>query len=138
MKKEEVIDVMERYGFINGRVTTTGETFQIGYWDYPAQNKHGERLVIEVNCCYNDETPHSLPVLWYKNGWTDKLILNFWSVNSYVYDKEGNCFGKYDFTKTSEDGRRRVIDFDWLLDATIENLEKMVAEMLRRFKAAKQ
>lgn len=135
MKKEEVINVMSKFGFVNGRVTTTGETYQIGYWDYPKKNKKDERLVLEVNCCYNDKSPHSLPVLWYKNGWTDRLILDYWSVRPYVYDKDGNCFGKYDFVKPSEDGKRHVIDFDWIFEATTENLEKLVKEMLRRFNA---
>lgn len=133
MKKEEVTKVMSDYGFVNGRVTTTGETFQIGYWEYPELNGKGERLVLEVNACYNVESPHSLPVLWFKNGWTDRLILDYWSVRPFVYDKDGNCYSGYDFTKTSEDGQRRVIDFDWILEVTAENLEKMVKEILRRF-----
>lgn len=135
MRKEEVIEVMSKYGFINERVTTTGETFQIGYWDYPTLNKKGERLVLEVDCCYNEESPHCLPVLWYKNGWTERLILNYWNVRPYVYDKDGGSYGRYDFTKPSDDGLRRVIDFDWLFEATTENLEKLVKEMLRRFNA---
>ena len=135
MKKEEVISVMSKYGFVNGRVTTTGETFQIGYWEYPKRNKEDERLVIEVCSCYNEKSPNSLPVLWYKNGWTKELILNYWSVRHYVYDKDGNCYGKYDFTKPSDDGLRLVIDFDWLFENTIENLEKLINESLRRFNA---
>ena len=135
MKKEEVISVMSKYGFVNGRVTTTGETFQIGYWEYPKRNKEDERLVIEVCSCYNEKSPNCLPVLWYKNGWTKELILNYWSVRHYVYDKDGNCYGKYDFTKTSDDGLRQVIDFDWIFENTIENLEKLINESLRRFNA---
>jgi hypothetical protein len=135
MRKEEVIDVMSKFGFVNEHVTTTGETFQIGYWEYPKQNKKGESLTVEVNSCYNEKSPRCLPVLWYKNGWTDRLILNYWSVRSYVHDPDGNCYGRYDFTKLSDDGKSRVIDFDWILENTIENLEKMVAEMLRRFNA---
>ena len=135
MRKEEVEKVMEKFGFVNGRVTTTGETYQIGYWEYPERNKKGERLVIEVNSCYNVKSPNCLPVLWYKNGWTDRLILNYWSIRHYVYDKDGNCFGKYDFVKKSWDGRRYVIDFDWVMENTIENLEKIIAESVRRFNA---
>lgn len=135
MKKEEVIDVMSKFGFVNERITTTGETFQIGYWDYPKLNKKGESLTVEVNSCYNEKSPRCLPVLWHKNGWTDRLILNYWSVRSYVHDQDGNCYGRYDFIKLSDDGKRRVIDFDWILENTTENLEKMIAEMLRRFNA---
>ena len=47
----------------------------------------------------------------------------------------GSCYGRYGFTKTSEDGLRPVIDFDWIFEATAENLEKLVKEMLRRFNA---
>lgn len=135
MKKEEVIDVMSKFGFVNESITTTGETFQIGYWKYPSKNKKGESLTLEVNACYNEKSPRCLPVLWYKNGYTDRLILNYWSVRPYVRDKDGNSWGRYDFTKLSYDGKRRVIDFDWLLESTIENLEKLVAEILRRFNA---
>lgn len=135
MKREEVERVMEKFGFINGRVTTTGETYQIGYWVYPKRNKKDERLGIEVNSCYNTENPHSLPVLWHKNGWTKELILNYWHIRHYVYDKDGNCYGKYDYVKNSEDGKRYVIDFDWVMENTIENLEKLIAESLRRFNA---
>lgn len=133
MKKEEVEKVMEKFGFINGRVTTTGDTFQIGYWEYPNRNKKDERLVIEVNSCYNEKSPHCLPVLWYKDELTKELILNYWSVRHYVYDKDGNCYGKYDYVKNSEDGKRYVIDFDWHFENTIENLEKLITESLRRF-----
>ena len=135
MKKEEVIGVMSKFGFVNERVTTTGETYQVGYWDYPSKNKKGESLTLEVMACYNEKSPHCLPVIWHKNGWTDRLILNYWSIHTYVHDAEGSCWKKYDLTKLSEDGKRRVIDFDWLLENTIENLEKMVAEILRRFNA---
>lgn len=126
---------MLQFGFINERVTTTGDMFQIGYFEYPKENKKGEKIVVEVNCCYNENTPHSLPVIWFKNGWTKKLILNYIDVRSYVYDKDGNCSGMYDFVKLSEDGKRRVIDFDWVLEQTTDNLEKMVREMLRKFNA---
>lgn len=135
MKKDEVISVMSKFGFCNERITTTGETFQVGFWDYPTLNKKGERLVLEVCCCYNENSPHSLPVLWYKNGWTDRLILNYLNVRPYIYDKDGNCYGRYDFVKLSADGKRQVIDFDWLFEATTENLEKLIKEILRRFSA---
>ena len=135
MRKEEVEKVMEKFGFINGRVTTTGETFQIGYWEYPKRNKKDERLVIEVNSCYNAESPHCLPVLWHKAGYTKELILNYWSIRHFVYDKDENCYGAYDYVKPSEDGKRRVVDFDWHFENTIENLEKLITESLRRFNA---
>lgn len=139
MDKADVIAVMEKFGFINGRVTTTGEsTFQVGYWDYPKKNKEGERMVVEVNLCYNDNGKHSLPVLWYKHGYTDRLILNYWSVRTYIYDKEDRCYGRYDFVKKSEDGKRYVIDFDWHFEATVENLEKLLTELLRRFESGEK
>lgn len=137
MKANEVIKVMEKHGFKNGRVTTTGETFQIGYWEYSKRNKLNERLVVEVNCCYNEKGKHTLPVLWFKNGWTDHLILNYIDVRPYVYNENGDCYDKYSFTKTSEDGKRRVIDFDWVLDANETNLAKLITELLKRFNVGK-
>ena len=135
MRKEEVIEVMSKYGFKEENIVTTGETFQIGYWKYPSKNKKGESITLEVDYCHNVKSPRCLPVLWHKAGYTDRLILNYWSIGTYVRDAEGSCWRKYDFTKLSEDGKRRVIDFDWILEPTVENLEKMVTEVLRRFNA---
>ena len=135
MRKEDVMDVMSKYGFVAENIVTNGEKFQIGYWSYPTLNKKEERLVVDVNCCYNEKSPHCLPVLWYKIGWTDRLILNYWSIGTYVYDKNGECYRRYDFSKPSMDGKRREIDFDWIFEATTENLEKLIIELLRRFNA---
>jgi hypothetical protein len=137
MKKEEVCSVMSKFGFTNERVTTTGETFQIGYWEYPQTNRGGERLALSVSCCYNTKSPHCLPVLWYKAGYTDRVILDYFCVDTAVYDKDGFCYRKYDFSKLSEDGKRRVVDFDWVLELSKENLEKLIREVLRRFNKAK-
>lgn len=135
MEKKEVISIMSRLGFADGRVTSTGETFQIGYWEYPKKNGKGERLVLEVLACYNAENRKSkncLPVIWHKKKFTKTLILDFWSVRSYVYGEDG-CTGKLDFVKLDDGGKRYVIDFDWVLPCDGESLEKMVREMLRRF-----
>lgn len=135
MTKKEVINVMSKFDFTNERITTTGDTFQIGYWDYAKKNKKGERLTISINCCYNEKSEHCLPMLWYRAGYTDRLILNYLSLDTYVYLPNGECCRRYDFTKESEDGKRLTIDFDWVLEQSEENLEKMVKEILRRFNA---
>ena len=39
MTKKEVINVMSKFDFTNERITTTGDTFQVGFWDYAKKNK---------------------------------------------------------------------------------------------------
>lgn len=98
-------------------------------------NSKGETLIVEISECYNDcKSKHSLPVIWYNKGYTKELIPNWWSVETYVTDKEGRCYGAYNPThKPSEDKKRFVINFDWHLSATEDNFRKLLTEILRLF-----
>lgn len=101
-------------------------------------NAVGEKLLIELTKCIDDKDwKNSLPKIWYKNGYTSKLMDSYWSIETYVYDTEGNCYGRYNpQSKLSEDRKRNVINFDWLLDSTEENKQKLIDEVLRLFNSA--
>lgn len=50
----------------------------------------------------------------------------------YATDSAG-CWGRYNpTTKLHESGKRLVLDFDWMLPATNENRDKILAEIIRR------
>ena len=87
-------------------------------YEFIEKNKKGESLVVEISEIYPDNTSKSsLPNLWLKHGFTNKLYNNYLSVNCYCYDENGNCYGKYNPTvKLSDDGKRMVINFDYLLE----------------------
>lgn len=99
-------------------------------------NAKGESLCVEIGMGQNyvPNSKHSLPYLWYKNGHTEKILQNWWEVQTYITKEDGMCYRAYDPTiKPSDDGKRFVINFDWMLDATEENFEKILDEILKRF-----
>lgn len=100
------------------------------YWyKLPNKNKNGESLLIELNrveC--NTKDKHSLPVLWYKHGYMDKILDTHWCINTYVTDVEGNCYGRYN--PTIKNGK---IDFNWKFEATEDNKQILLNEIYNRF-----
>lgn len=99
------------------------------------KNAKQETMVIEIVHCENPGGKNSLPYAWYKNGWTDKVMETYIGCHTYVHDSEGFCFGIYNpTTKLSDDGKRSVINFDWLLEDTEENRKKLLRHVLNCLK----
>lgn len=98
-------------------------------------NAKGETLIVDVGYCSNfGKGKFDLPWSWYKSGKTAEFMPEYWGLNTYVTDKDGQCWGGYNPTvKPSEDQKRQVIDFDWHFSATEENFKKLLEEVLRRF-----
>ena len=102
-------------------------------------NKKGEKIIFELSKCYYDnKNKNSLPKLWKKNGYTNHLYNSVIWADCEVIDKEGNCRRKYEpTTKESEDGKRLVINFDWMLEVSEENEKIIFDEIIKRWKEAK-
>ena len=101
-------------------------------------NTKGEKVCFELIKTEDDPTwKNSLAKLWKKNGFIDRVLETHWSIKVYCYDTEGYCYGRYNpQSKLSEDGKRAVINFDWMFEATEENKEKLINEVYRLFMAA--
>lgn len=107
------------------------------WYTFTEANGKGETLVVEVIPCHA-EGKRSLPELWHKAGYTDRVMNDYLCVHTYVDDTEGNCYGRYNVTtKLSDDGKRNVIDFDWLLEPTDENINKIIKTIYLQFMSAK-
>lgn len=108
------------------------------FWlTFNEENSIGESLTIELTHCENSGGNNSLPNLWYKKGYMNRVLENYWGVSTYVKDSEGRSWGKYNVQdKLSDDKKRMVIDFDWMLEATEENKEKLINEVYRIFMSA--
>lgn len=108
----------------------------------------GETVCVDMTACHPDNSyKNSLPNVWYRHGFISYVLPSYWSVDVYVYDERG-CWGRYNPTeKTIEEttawqrwsGQRHVstihkhiLDFDWMLPATNENRDKILAEIIRR------
>ena len=101
------------------------------------KNAKQETMTIEIVHCENSGGKKAFPYLWYKEGWTDKVMVTYISCHTYVDDSEGNCFGIYNPTvKLSDDGKRNVINFDWMFEDTEENRKKIIEECIRLFESA--
>lgn len=99
---------------------------------YDGCNAKGERLVLEFTKGINPHTKGCLPKLWLKEGFTDHELESWWIVSTYVYQGK-DCYGRYNPTvKHSQGWPSSVLDFDWVLEATQENLEKLAREVERR------
>ena len=95
-------------------------------------NKIGEIVSFELIENINFNSKNSMPNIWYKKGYTKKLLNTFWGIETFVKDTEGNCWGKYNpQEKRSEDGKVGIINFDWMLEATEENKQKLIDEVFR-------
>ena len=102
------------------------------FYEFLEKNKKGEKIVVEVTECYSNCEKDSLPFLWKKHGFTNKLYYSYYSIDTFVTDKNGDCRMKYNPTvKLSDDKKRYVINFDWELEVSDENLEKILAEIKR-------
>ncbi|HIS62153.1 MAG TPA: hypothetical protein IAC14_07895 [Candidatus Scybalomonas excrementigallinarum] len=99
------------------------------FYKYEKKNKRGENLIIEVckvECDFEDKS--SIPSLWYKHGWIKKKFASYWSISTYIDDGKGNCLGVCNPQHT-----KGQIDFDWILESTDENKEKLLKEVVKRF-----
>lgn len=100
-------------------------------------NKKGESLIIELSKNEDSSFKNSLPKLWYKNGYTNRILESYWSIGTYVKDSEGQSYGRYNPQhKISDDKKRSALNFDWMLEATEENKEKLINEVYQIFTTA--
>ena len=100
-------------------------------------NKKEETLTIELVECINPRGKNSLPFLWHKARYTNKVLDTYLCIHTYCRDSEGNCFNRYNpQIKESEDGKRNVINFDWMFENTEENKQKLINEAIRLFESA--
>ena len=98
------------------------------FYDFEERNKKGEKITVEISKTFVDDlSKSSLPYLWLKKGYTKKLFTNYLVCEVYAEDKKGNCYDRYNpTTKLSDDKKRMVIDFEWMLEVSDENIKKIL------------
>ena len=100
---------------------------------FTEKNKNGETLEIWLTKCEDFNNHASLPKLWKKHGYIDRILPNYWHLETFCRNKSG-CWGFYNpQQKLHESGERYEIDFNWLFEATSENKEKLINEVYRLF-----
>lgn len=65
-------------------------------WIYVTEsNQKEETLIIELVECTNPGGKDTLPYLWHKAGYTDKILNTYLSIHTHCTDSEGNCYRRY-------------------------------------------
>lgn len=100
---------------------------------YTTRYHIGDRFIIDVTKCEHElANPKALMNLWKKAGYIEEVHPTHIAVNTFFTDSEGTCRAIYNpFIKNSEDGKRRVINFEWMREYTEENVAELVAECIR-------
>ena len=92
----------------------------------------GDNFIIEASQCFCDlKNKKDLMNIWKKHGYISKVLPSYISICTYYYNEKG-CRGLYNIIeKLSADGKRREINFNYLKEATPENMLELVAECIR-------
>ena len=93
---------------------------------FEGENKNGERIDVELSRIRAESS--SIMDNWVKNGYIPKALPTWWSIDVYVTDKDGNCYGRYN---PQELPKSHKINFDWVLAGTEENRIKILEEIER-------
>ena len=92
---------------------------------FEGENKNGECIEVELS---RIRAESSSIMEWVKNGSIPKALPTWWSIDLYVTDKDGNCYGRYN---PQELPKSHKINFDWVLEGTEENRIKILEEIER-------
>ena len=94
-------------------------------------NVRGEAVEVHLTSCNAEKSyKNDLMVLWSKNGWCE-FIQKRINVEVFVTDKKGACHNWYNpQVKESADGKRLVINFDWILEDTKNNRDRIISKII--------
>jgi hypothetical protein len=102
---------------------------------YSCKDKDGNNVWIEISYCHTEpKQKRSLPNLWFKAGYTKKPIYDYICIDTQVdyprkdgwTDSFGNVYNPQVYKGQGK------LNFDWMLEDTPENREKLLNEVYRR------
>lgn len=96
-------------------------------YTYIEKNNCGESLIIELIHC---EANTKIAKIWKEKGYIKEDLKSWVSIETYVIDKNGSCLGKYNPQILRNTHK---INFEWVIEDTEENREKIIDEILKRF-----
>lgn len=114
---------------------------EVCYLSYDKMNRKQEKLLVSITICHNPGGKNSLPFLWKKSGYIDRVLNTWISFNVYVTDSKGNCRGDYDPTtilrieehKGKTLSCRPCINFDYMEEASVSHAIKVLREIENNF-----
>ena len=87
-----------------------------------------EEFIIAVDFCeyYGKNT---IPELWFKNGYTNKVLNKYMCISTYCRDKDGIFSAKFN----PQIKGIHEIDFDYMLESNQENLKKLIDKTIEMY-----
>lgn len=102
---------------------------------YVEPNDNDLEFLIELTFCYPDnESQYRLPNLWYKHGFIDRVLENYFGIDTYLTTEKG-CFGGVNPTEINL-GNRSVVNFENTLEITESNIKKIIEMTINEYKAS--
>lgn len=87
-----------------------------------------EKFIIAVDFCeyYGKNT---IPELWFKNGYTNKVLNKHMCISTYCRDKDGIFSAKFN----PQIKGIHEINFDYMLESNQENLKKLIDKTIEMY-----
>ena len=93
---------------------------------FKEKNHLNEALILQINEVYPPKCENSLPNLWKKYGFTDKILDSYYILDVYVIDENGYEYHKYNPQITKNIDGNRSINFDYMLEVSEVNMYKLI------------
>lgn len=100
---------------------------------FTEENALNERLILYINEVYPPNNEKSLPNLWKKLGYTDKLLESYYMLDVCVIDENGYEYHKYNPQITKKVDGNRTINFDYMLEVNEKNMYKLINDVYNLF-----
>ena len=92
----------------------------------------GRFEIVASKCEHDLKSKSDLMNQWKKCGFISKILPTHICIDTYFTDDNNNCYGYYNIMhKHSEDGKRTVVNFDYLREWNENNINELVAECIR-------
>jgi len=97
------------------------------------KNDFNESLILQINEVYPLKTENSLPNLWKKYGFTDKILDSYYILDVCVIDENGYEYHKYNPQIAKNEDGNREINFDYMLEVSEANMYKLIESVYNLF-----
>ncbi len=93
---------------------------------FTEKNSLNESLMLQINEVYPPKCENSLPILWKKLGFTDKILDSYLILDVYVIDENSYEYHKYNPQIAKNEDGNREINFDYMLEVSEANMYKLI------------
>ena len=100
---------------------------------FKEKNNLNENLILQINEVYPPKCKNSLPNLWKKYGFTDKILDSYYILDVCVINENSYEYHKYNPQITKNIDGNRSINFDYMLEVSEANMYKLIDSVYNLF-----